>query len=94
MDLKIIEMNCCVRGLAGRFELVRRTCEQIVSAVSLIFFEQAQLDRRLSSIVANLHRVKCVQLLSSLGNAVIGLIPFACAAVAGSFAALLCYFKH
>jgi hypothetical protein len=66
----------------------------MVSAVSFIFFEQAQLDRRLSSIVAELHRVKCVQLLSSLGNAVIGLILFACAAVSGSFAALLCDFKH
>jgi hypothetical protein len=37
---------------------VLRTIEQTLSAVSFIFFEQAQLDRRLSSIGAELHRIK------------------------------------
>jgi hypothetical protein len=72
---------------------VRRTCEQILSAVLFIFFEQAQLDRRLSSIEAELHRVKRVQLISSLGNSVFGLIPFAGAAVAGKFAGTASLFE-
>jgi hypothetical protein len=65
--------------------IVRGACEQILSTISFLFFEQVQLDRRLSSVVAELHRVKRVQLISSLGYAVIGLIPFAGAAVPGSF---------
>jgi hypothetical protein len=65
---------------------VRRACEEILAAVSFLFFEQAQLDCRLSRVVAELHRVKRVQLISSLGNVIFGLIPFAGAAVAGSVA--------
>jgi WD40 repeat protein len=73
--------------------MVRRACEQILSAVSFLFFEQAQLDRRLSSIGAELHRVKRFQLIASLGKAVFGLIPFAGAAVAGSFAGAASLFE-
>jgi WD domain, G-beta repeat len=65
---------------------IRGACEQILCAVSFLFFEQVQLDRRLSSIAAEIHGVKRAQLISSLGNAVFGLIPFAGAALAGSFA--------
>jgi hypothetical protein len=51
--------------------MVRGAYEQILSAVSFLFFEQAQQDRRLSSIGAELYRVKRVQQISSLGNAVL-----------------------
>jgi hypothetical protein len=64
---------------------VRGVCEQIPSAVSFLFFEQAQLDQRLSRVATKLDSAKCAKLISSLGNAVFVLIICFAAAILAAF---------